>query len=76
MIPDPEWEARVEKVSDKFRELKDKAVAYVKEKGGSESAPVAPSLAPEQQAPPVPGAPSADKPTDETIPPVKPPESE
>lgn len=76
MTPDPEWEARVEQVSDKFRELKDKAVAYVKEKRGGESAPVAPPSASEQQAPSTPEAPSADKPTDETTPPVKPPESE
>lgn len=60
MTPDPEWESRVEQASDKFRELKDKAVAYVKKTAAQESVP-----APEEQAPSTPEAQPADNLTDE-----------
>jgi len=39
--PDPEWEARLDGVSKKFRQLKDKALAYA----GSGSRPTAPEAA-------------------------------
>lgn len=36
MVPDPEWESRIGEVSDKFRELKDKAVAYASKPAAAE----------------------------------------
>lgn len=52
MTPDPEWEARIEQVSDKFRELKDKAAAYVGKTAKPETASADPSQPPAEAVSP------------------------
>jgi hypothetical protein len=71
--PNPEWEAKIEAVSSKFKELKQKAVEKTRSMRGTaaadapeapaEPAPTPAPLPPPAEAPPAPASPPADSAT-------------